>query len=496
MRWPFPTPPSRLPCGTAEAHLSALLDDSLSGASRERLAGHAVHCRHCRRTLDDLRRTRALVRRVGDDAPAPTADLSQRLLAIAQTAPQPAPAPALATSTPSRGPVATLPRAAVVLAVLAVVTVIGVGWTNGPSPAAAVSDPVARARTAVAAAAASQPLGSSATAAALSVAGTPALAARGRGPAPVAVHDGRSLTTDELARLLRRSVGQPVAHQGRWQVDIRTDEGSLVAEVAVSAVPGQGTQFEVRSMKGTTIQSSFVADAEGSNPDGWDPGARAVDLQATDGQRIAGRSAVLVQTDPTAASQRRWWLDEQTGLLLHTELRVDGTLVEASGFSELRLLEGEAFLSHLQPPLTSEASASLSTSRALSLHTHGWFCQDRLAGLSLSGARADGSASPTRLTLTYSDTAQQVTVLQQSGTLPKSLPGYVRDPETGVLVRHGMPSVVTWQSGTTVFVVAGMAPSTVILDVVADLPHDPPAGPTLLDRIGAGWSRVGGFVFG
>ncbi len=490
MRWSFPTPPSRLPCGTSEAHLSALADDALPGAARERLAGHVLRCPHCRTTLRELRETRALVRRATQNRAEPTSDLSQRLMAIARTGPEPAAAASTATR-PTATPVATAPRVGVLLALLAVVAVAGIGWTNGPAPAPAMADPLIRARIAVSTAIGEQQLGSAATASALAASGAPALSTVGANPQPHPVRPGQELEPVEIAELIRQAAGLQTAHHGQWRVDIRTVEGAVNAVVTVDAVPGQGTQLVVQSLKGTTIHTTFVAAPDPQ----LIPAAEVAGLHARDGQRVAGQRAVVIETDPTASTQRRWWVEERTGLLLRTELVVDGELVEASGFTELTMLD-EAFLSHPQTRAGTRTAAVLSTSRARSLHSHGWFCPDRVAGLSLIGARSDGATAPSRLNLTYSNAAQQITVLQQPGTLPQSLPGYQRDQETGILVRPGMPSVVTWQSGSTVFVVAGTAPSAVLLDIVADLPHDRPAAPTVLDRIGAGWLRVGGYVFG
>src|SRR5690606_26845603 len=192
------------------------------------------------------------------------------------------------------------------------------------------------------------------------------------------------------------------------------------------AVPGQGTQLVVRSLKGTPLHTTFVAAPDPQ----LTPTIDVSGLRARDGQQVAGHAAVLIETEPSASSQRRWWVEERTGVLLRTELVVDGELVEASGFTEVSMLD-EAFLSHPQTRTGTQAAAVLSTSRARSLHSHGWFCPDQVAGLSLIGARSDGAATPTRLSLTYSDAAQQITVLQQPGVLPRTLPGYQRDEETG-----------------------------------------------------------------
>src|SRR5699024_10438453 len=148
----------------------------------------------------------------------------------------------------------------------------------------------------------------------------------------------------------------------------------------------------------------------------------------------------------TSELVRRWWLDRATGLLLRTETVVGGTVTSQAGFRDLHVGPEPTFLSHLQPQLAlSAAGLAMPNSRALSLQTHGWFCREDLAGLPLLAAHGDSAVAPQRLRLTYGDATQQVTVLQEPGTLPESVPGFVHDPTRDVLVRHGWPTVLAWQ---------------------------------------------------
>lgn len=481
----------RLPCGTVEAHLSALLDDALSGADRERLSTHVLRCRHCTAALRELRHARDVLRRSGGASSAPDPGLSQRLLAIGeQGAPQPPAATRRADAAPNRAiPVG------MAMVLMTLVAVTGIGWLSAPASEAATADPRQQGEGAFAAAVAAAPLGSAATAAVVTAPRT-ALTARTTPLAATPIRAGAELSERQLAGVLRAESASAVAHDGVWHVEVRSDDTSVTARVRVQSRPGQGTQLTVHGTGDQQVAASFVPDGA-RPPDGATRDLLGAGLTAQDGQVIAGRDAVVLETTGEGDLVRRWWLDRDTGLLLRTESLVAGTVTSQAGYSKLHVGPEATFLSHLQPQLgLSAAGATMTNSHALSLQTHGWFCREDLAGLPLRSAHGDSRVAPQRLRLTYGNATHQVTVLQQPGTLPETLPGFVRDPDRDVLVHPGWPRITTWQSGDRVFVVAGVAPAPVLSDVVADLPHDEPAGSGPVDRVRAGWARVGGFVFG
>jgi len=490
----------RLPCGTLESHLSALLDDALPGSARERLSAHSLTCRHCTRALADLRLARDLVRRQARVG-APAGDLAQRLVAIGATGAGAEGAGDPLAGLRRRRPVMAgpAPRVGALLVLVTLALVTGVGWVAAPQPGTEVADP-GRARVDYAGSAAAAVLGSVATAAALSApSGSLALRRDAAGATEIPslpVVPGRPLTAGEVAVLVQRSDQSTTeVHRGHWQVQALTGAGLLEAAVVVAGRPGQGTELRVRDGAGGEVSASFVAAG-----DRWDPHAVAEfagQVVGHRGQVVVGRAAVVLQADGVGEVVRRWWLDETTGVLLRTETRVAGVLVEAAGYTDLDLAaSAPEFLSHLEPSLTRLAAEPMSTSAALSLDQHGWFCRQQVAGLDLVAARGDQQDQPDRLHLTYADAAQQVVVLQQPGSLPEHLPGFVHDPVADVWVRSGWPTVITWQSGATVFSVVGVAPSPVLSEVVDSLPHQARAGGTLLDRVRSGWERVGGLVFG
>lgn len=492
----------RLPCGTQESHLSALLDDALPGAARERLASHSLDCRHCTAALADLRLTRDLVRRHAHPT-APDRALAERLVAIGS-------AP-VATGVPGRrapDPLAGLrrrrnllagpaPRVGALLVLVTMALVTGVGWVAAPGGRGEVADP-GQSHVEYAGSAAAALLGPVATAAALGAPPGSLEASRDarRALAGHPVAPGPRLTPREVAALVQLADRATTrVHVGVWELAVSDGSTDLRATVTVRGRPGQGTELHVADASGTEVAASFVPVG-----DGWDPhavAAFATRVRALAGQSVAGRSAVVLQAEGAGQVVRRWWVDDSTGVLLRTETRVAGRLTETAGYSSVDLgPDRSGFLSHLAPSLNrTTAAQSLTTSAALSLDQHGWFCRQRVAGLDLVAARGGAGDRPDRLHLTYADATQQVVVLQQPGSLPRTMPGFVRDEAAGVWVRRGWPTVVTWQSGSTVFSVVGVAPAPVLSEVVGSLPHGT-GSDTPVDRVRSGWERVGGLVFG
>src|SRR5699024_3510634 len=405
---------------------------ALSGAARERLSAHVLRCRHCTCALAELRLARDVLRRSGTASAGPTPGLSRRLRAIGDMPTPPPTATATATATldrheprAARGPYRSVPVGmAVVLVALATVT--GIGWFSAPTREAAMADPGHRAEGAFAASVAAAPLGSAATAAVMTAPRTP-LATRPTRLDATPIRPGAPVPQRELAALLA-GTGPEVAHDGVWQVDVRADGTALTARVRVESRPGQGTQYTVHSDAGQQVAASFVAD-DRARPPADLAGLLPAGATARSGQQVAGREAVMVEASGTAELVRRWWLDRATGLLLRTETLVGGAVTSQAGFHDLHVGPEPTFLSHLQPQLgMSAAGLAMSNSHALSLQTHGWFCREDLAGLPLFAAHGDSMVTPQRLRLTYGDAAQQVTVLQEPGTLPETLPGFIHDP--------------------------------------------------------------------
>lgn len=68
------------------ADLAALVDGELDHASRERVLRHLTRCEDCRAEVEAQRRFKARLLGLGPSAPAPTADLAERLRDLAGNA--------------------------------------------------------------------------------------------------------------------------------------------------------------------------------------------------------------------------------------------------------------------------------------------------------------------------------------------------------------------------------------------------------------------------
>jgi anti-sigma factor RsiW len=122
--------------------VAALVDGELDDASRERALAHLAHCDTCRYETDAHRRLKATLVQVREAPPAPSADLTARLLALPAERPVLAAPPATRRS--ARRPVgagrptsrtATLrrPRRAATAGALLAVGLVGALALGGPS---------------------------------------------------------------------------------------------------------------------------------------------------------------------------------------------------------------------------------------------------------------------------------------------------------------------------------------------------------------------------
>lgn len=135
------------------AHLgetaAALVDGELDHAARERAQAHLAHCAECRAEVDAQRRLKDRLRLTAVDVPPVSADLTDRLLALAAV-PHSAPA-RLGPTRPGGRPVSVRPvgrprrrrRAAVggAVVVLGLGAAFALGGTRAAAPRPAPVDP-------------------------------------------------------------------------------------------------------------------------------------------------------------------------------------------------------------------------------------------------------------------------------------------------------------------------------------------------------------------
>jgi len=485
---------------SAEAY-SALMDGALSHADRERVLAHLGGCPTCRQEVAELRELRRVLGTAPADLPAPTA-LSSRLVSIAGApTPRSRPSPRRAR----RGAIGVLSLAT------AAAVVAGAGYLAAPAtgPTPAVGDPGVAARAEFSAVMLSLPLGADAVAAVLGT-GAQLRVTSAEHLWPAGVGTGAELSPAQAYGLLARAgrAEDVVSYDGVVTVSARTGGQAVEGAVHIDARAGQGSHLGVFTSAGQPVRT-------GSSP-GATPGSRMVDseLIALVGQRyqlsgrtggtVAGRPASVVEARPLGSGlggpavdprradvgvTSRWWVDEATGLLLRLEsYDGGGALVLAAGFTSVTIGRKDALVpgSPLTVPTT---TASLTVSSAPALSAEGWFCPEKLAGLSLVRLRR-GEADAGMVHLLYSDGVQTVSVFEQRGRLPEALPGWQRDGQLSAYVRPGVPSLATWQAGSTVFTVVTGGSSDLLAAVVRASPGEAIAPRTTMDRVRAGWARI------
>ncbi|MDN5726491.1 MAG: zf-HC2 domain-containing protein [Propionibacteriales bacterium] len=473
-------------CGVPAARLSAFVDGALGHRERDRLAVHALNCSACREELNELRRTRNLLQ-AGSPCAAPADRLAARLLAI----------PTEHRPGPSRR--TRRLRTVLVVALVGILTVGGttsaVGWAAAPAPGAEIQDPGIHGEDAFVSVEASRPLGSYVVAAMMSL-DDAALVAPPAALAPRPVLPGSSLDAAGIERTVTavtNATGR-VALDGQQSVRVRHGERLLAANAGVRTRGGQGTQVTIQTIGGQVLSETFTpSPTADQNRSGLSNLADGKLLTGRTGQRIAGRSAVLLELSGAGGLEGRWWVDAESGVQLWRELWSAGVPRESVGFTQVRIGATDDFFPHLQPQLAAPMTTSaLSLAGAGGLNDQGWACCRPLAGLPMVGVRRDERSDV--LHTVYGGAARTVTVVQTRGTLADQPTGFA-PAASGVWIRDGWPAQTTWQSGGTVFTVTADSMDQAAA-VTADLPHLPPSGRAPWDRVRAGWMRVGDIVFG
>ena len=201
----------------------------------------------------------------------------------------------------------------------------------------------------------------------------------------------------------------------------------------------------------------------------------------------------------------RFWLDDATKLPLEREVfdtaaHVIGqdVFIDVS-FAELR----ERRRSRPRPSRPAPGSRPspqgpwtdpLSRRQLLALRDGGWQVPAELpGGLSLfTGAKTQADTGAV-LDLGYSDGLSMVSVFEQRGKLPATLPGW-RKTKAGGHVVFALPDQrsLTWAGHGMVFTMVADAPSQTVDAAVGALPHDGPAG--FWKRMSRGLVRVASWV--
>ena len=502
---------SQRSCAAFAESRSALVDGALADTDRERLLAHLVACAPCRRDVAELRELRQLLGGTARQDLPESQSLPTRLAAIGGSGSRWRGPAAFRRSRAVRAGLRRWRRVPAVLAAagVTVVAVTGVGYAAAPAPAPPpVGDPSREARAEFAAMLGQLPLASQSLTAVVAAQDDALTAPAVAAAAVPRSAGGTALSSPRALALLDRSAraSDALSYTGTAVVSAATGEQRRAARVRVTVRADQGYDVRAFDGGGRQVLAGFTPAPAPS---------RILDrellsllsanyvLSGWTGSRVAGRSATVVEAAPTStlvgrSPSARWWVDDATGLVLRYETYSGGRSepVLAAGFQSIRF-DGEAgILEHLPPRLAvATTTASRTVSSAASLTDEGWSAPRQLDGLSLIRVRSEeGSAGV--LHLVYSDGVRTMSVFQQRGRLPESLPGWRYDPALSAHIRRGPANYATWQSDQVVFTVVTDAAPEVLSAVVRDLPHrSAPTGSTM-ERVRTGWTRILDAVMG
>ena len=454
--------------------------------------------RACRADIAELRGVRAFLNLAASDPDHPPADLSSRLLSIAGAD---SAAPLWATA-PKNHPHARRRqvKARLAAATLAVGVAVGsagaIGYVAAPGQAAVLGDPIGEAQLNFITALSRPPLVGDAFGA-VTLAGelphdpvTPAVGPRAA--------EGRAITASEARATLQRAVDQwgRVSYSGR-QTYTGLRGGELhTADVWVDSVAGQGSDFDVIGRGREVLFENFAPAALSSRMAHSDLVSLLQSNYTLDGQHssmVANRMATVVAAHRGSAVVARWWIDEETGLLLWQETYgPSGTRAMSIGFTSITISPEHRIIAHpasAAAALVRSTSTALSLSNAERLSASGWFCRAKVGGLTLVRLRSDQAAEPETVQQVLSDGIYTVSVLEQTGRLAEPS-GATLDESLGAYVRNGVTASASWQSGDKVITVVTDGPMDLLVEAVSSLPHEPVPEPTTMELIESGWAKI------
>ena len=366
-----------------------------------------------------------------------------------------------------------------------------------------------------------------------SPAGGDAVSAAGRAAGPVtrgrAPATAKRPTTVRAVNLLAQAAQAAIvtSYQGQEIVTRWSQGGGSVLVSSIWHVSGGQTVTQTTADGASYSSRSYLSsDTDGQSPEGV-LGVTAPligllkshYLVAYAGSGSAdNRTAQVVEawrSDGSIAA--RFWLDDATKLPLEREVfdtaaHVIGQDVfidvsfTAPGGPEGVPGDSRAPGASPQQAAAKSASARVSASppgpwtdpfsrrQLLALRDGGWQVPAELpGGLSLFTGAKTRAETGAVLDLGYSDGLSMVSVFEQRGKLPATLPGW-RKTKAGGHVVFALPDqrLLTWAGHGMVFTMVADAPSQTVDAAVGALPHDGPAG--FWKRMSRGMVRVASWV--
>ncbi|MES9538279.1 sigma-E factor regulatory protein RseB domain-containing protein [Actinomadura sp. NPDC000600] len=315
-------------------------------------------------------------------------------------------------------------------------------------------------------------------------------------PAPA-----RRVRSDPGALALLRGAADAarrVPYEGRRFLTTRSGGRAATSRVAVSHTPGAGIRYRSGSAGEGYRPESAAGDTTGFTPATLALLTRNYSVVRAPDASVCGRPARVVEARRADGSPAgRFWIDRDTGLMLHRELiDATGRPVVASGFTEISFSASPIEPSPLSRPLgglsrfpgasagspventrvRESASAwgrTLDRAGLAELRDRGWPVPEDLPGrLTLYDARRekDGGA----LHLSYSDGLAAVSVFVQRGSLDeRGMTGWQRTGRRGrtVFRRESLRRWAVSAGNGYVYTVVTDAPQSTATAVALSMPR-------------------------
>lgn len=302
--------------------------------------------------------------------------------------------------------------------------------------------------------------------------------------------------------LRRASVAdREVPHQGVWSASWQQGGTPVSAEVDVVHRPGVGTLVRPGgAARGAPGPGGGLL----TGADSWTGSDTAlldllesnfwVSVEGDD--RVGERSAVLVEARRDSGLRAaRFWVDEETGLLLGSEVYdLDGALSRSGSFLTLRFDPEETAELDRPVPERHPLGTELDEDGLAALRADGWPLPERLdQGFELVEARSTGAGDARVAHLTYSDGICLVSVFTQRGVLDENAAAGIRGAgEAPVPVSGSGQHQRVWESNGFVHTVLADAPEGVVAAALDALPA--PDGTGFWARVRRGIKRLGAWT--
>ena len=299
------------------------------------------------------------------------------------------------------------------------------------------------------------------------------------------------------------------SYQGKEVVTRWSEGGGSVLVSSIWHVSGGQTVTQTLDAGASLSSQPYLSsDTDSQSPEGV-LGVTAPLLQLLESHYVVAYAGTGSADNRTAQVVEAWrgdgsiaarfWLDDATKLPLEREVfDTAAHVISQDVFIDVSFANPGASPQQAAPA-SARVSADpqgpwtepLSRHQLLALRARGWLVPSELpGGLALfTGAKTEAGTGNV-LDLGYSDGLSVVSVFEQHGNLPATLPGWRKTKVNGHVVFVAEPDQrsLTWAGRGTVYTVMADAPAQTVDAVVGALPHDGPAG--FWKRMSRGMGRL------